>query len=183
MSTIKIYFDLDGVLADFNAAAAKFKNPNDDLNHPTSELDDAQKRAKTEFWHKIEKTDFYLNLPLIAGVENILDAAREIAGENLFILSKVPNRENFASGAAESVRIAKQKTNWVLAHFRNYFALDNILIVAGKKEQAFEPAKNDILIDDRAENINAWNAAGGTGILFISPADASAKLQFLSKNV
>ncbi|MDR3208762.1 MAG: hypothetical protein LBT45_02840 [Rickettsiales bacterium] len=170
----KIYFDLDGVLADFEAAAKPMKD-NEDLNHPTDELGDAQKQRKVAFWRKIEGTDFFATLPEMPNAARMLDAARTIAGENLFILSKAPNAKNFISGETWQIRIAEQKTEWVLSHFGNYFPRTHILIVAGGKESIC-PTKDDVLIDDRAENINGWKAAGGTGILFTTSDNVVAEL-------
>jgi 5'(3')-deoxyribonucleotidase len=169
------------VLADFDSSAGGIKCWNAGFNHPADALDDGARAAKIEFWRSIEGTNFYADLPVMPGAESMLDAARAVAGENLSVLSRVPGADNFIGGAAEQARIAKQKTEWVLSRFGHYFARENIFITAGKKDRQ-GLNKSDVLIDDRAENIDAWNGAGGAGILFASAADAARKLSML-KNI
>jgi hypothetical protein len=52
-----------------------------------------------------------------------------------------------------------------------------ILVPAWKKKEYATPTS--ILIDDRADNINQWEAAGGIGILHTDAASTIAKLKEL----
>jgi len=169
--SIKIYFDMDGVLADFDGMANKLRRPSAEFNQPSELLGDEQRAAKQEFYKTIEGTDFFADLAIIPGAIDILDAARRVAGENLFILSKAPKAKNFVTGIEYQKQIARQKTEWALKHFGDYFAPARIFIVMdGAKNESVVPTKNDILIDDRPDNIEKWTAGGGAGILYTSPA-------------
>ena len=195
--SIKIYFDMDGVLADFEKSATEFlychsreggnRADNDarsatkysyaELNRPSELLTPDQKQEKIRFWQSIGGTDFFKNLPVMPGANAMLDAARKCASGGLYILTKAPSSKNFIAGEAEQQRIAAQKIDWVLKHFADYFPRDNIIVVIGiKKNELVRPTKDDILIDDRTDNIEHWNTAGGTGILFTSSDDATTKL-------
>jgi 5'(3')-deoxyribonucleotidase len=160
---------MDGVLADFNALADKIRRSGDNLNRSTELLDEAQKLAKLEFYRTIEGTDFFSDLPVMPGAKEMLDAARTAVNGNIFILSKAPKAKNFVTGVEWQKQIAVQKTEWALKHFGNYFAQDKIIVVTDStKDELIRPVQSDILIDDRPENIDDWNTAGGTGILYTS---------------
>ena len=170
---------MDGVLADFEKSAANYRTRGD-LNRATDLLSDEQQQAKREFYLSIEGTDFYKDLPVMAGAKNMLDAARAIAGVNIFILTKVPAAKNFVSGENEQKKIGEEKINWILSYFADYFTQGNIIIVTGNKSGLIQPTKSDILIDDRPDNIAAWESSGGMGILFITADEAVTELRKLT---
>jgi len=179
--SIKIYFDLDGVLADFEQAETAVSQ-GVDFNRSSGLLSDEQKRAEAEFWRKIEGTDFFKNIPPMAGADRLLKAARKISGENMFVLSRAPKPEKFAAGETEQARVAEQKREWVLARFGAYFTRSRIFIAldGAKEKMIAHPQKWDILIDDRPETVDGWTAAGGAGVVFSSPKDAEGRLKKLA---
>ncbi|MCL1785799.1 MAG: hypothetical protein FWG39_01445 [Alphaproteobacteria bacterium] len=185
--SIKIYFDMDGVLADFEQSAIKYRPRSADLNRPNEYLSDAQKAAKLEFYRKIEGTNFYGDLAVMPGAGEMIAAAKAVAGDNVFILTKIPKAANFITGALltdanEQRRIAQQKIEWVLRHFGDYFSPDRIITVMdGTKGVLLRPTKTDILVDDRPDNIANWTGSGGTGILYTSAADTATELAGLKK--
>jgi FMN phosphatase YigB (HAD superfamily) len=171
----RIYFDIDGVLADFDAAGMKL-TVRSDLNAASELLTPEQRQAKKDLWLKIEKTEgFWENLAEISGARELLAAAAKV-GE-LFVLSKAPGAKNFAGGENYTDFVVAEKKRWASMHFGEFFQPENILVIAGgKKEDLVRPTLGDILIDDRPENIAGWIAAGGRGILFTCAADAIVKL-------
>ena len=63
---------------------------------------------------------------------------------------------------------------------RDIFGQDTKMIVCLTKDKPMHMiAKGDILIDDHKKNIDAWNAAGGNGILFLNAHQAVAEFNAL----
>lgn len=163
----KFYFDMDGVLANFNAHAPKCAS---DTNRPSDQLNETARIAKRQMWQTIESTDdFWHNLPITGGIESVLDSAQNIA--ELFVLSKTPNPKNFVNGEKYIAFIANEKRDWIARNMGNYFDADHVIICAGKKGEFISPSQFDILVDDRIDNINEWCESGGHGIHFMNVQD------------
>lgn len=146
MSEYKIYCDMDGVLVDFDKGYKKLTGVDLDGEH----------RNDTNFWDPINNAgyDFWINLEWIEPDGHILWDF--IKSYNPILLS-APSRQT------ES-RVAKH--DWVE---RELPGTQLILRSAKHKKDFAEP--NAILIDDREDNINGWNDAGGIGILHKSAAE------------
>jgi hypothetical protein len=136
----RIYLDLDGVMADFDAHfPALFKQDHRELpdaamwgyinNHPTYFLDMPMCPGALDFWKKIE------NLHPI-------------------ILTACP-KTNYE-------RAAKQKRQWVYKHLGRVTTLP---VLGGKNKALFMHSPGDVLIDDFRSNIKAWEKNDGVGIL------------------
>ena len=169
---MKIYFDMDGVLAHFDAM-----RPNDkDLNHPSDELPPEKRAAKKRFWLEIEQQEnFWRDIPKMGNIEELLSVAAAI-GE-IFILSKTPSANHFIGGEKYVEFVANEKRNWILKNLNKYFDAEHIIICNRKKGEFFNPTKDDVLIDDRPENIKEWGEHGGSGILFTDVKDCIDRLK------
>lgn len=169
---MNIYFDMDGVLVDFEVATGDVK----DLNHPTFELSDEKKAAKKQFWLNVEKNkNFWADIPLMKNIKDLLNAAKSKG--KIFVLSKTPGAKHFVDGQKYVDFVANEKRKWILKYLGNFFDNEHIIICDGDKGKLIQPSKNDILIDDRLENITEWESCGGRGILFISVSDVVKKLE------
>jgi len=174
---MKIYFDMDGVLVDFAYGARMCQNFAD-LNHPSEDLSPEQREAKRLFWLQIEQQDnFWCNLPVMDGAEQLLTVAKSV-GE-IFILSKTPGKKHFVNAEKYVQFVADEKRKWVLKHLGKFFDNEHIIICDSKKGALAKPSHEDILIDDRCENIAEWESCGGHGILFINSIDSVNKLKNL----
>lgn len=163
---MKIYFDMDGVLADFDAAAAEYNMG--DLNRQTKSMTADDKKAKQMRWRWIEENkDFWINMPVVADVQELLAVARRMG--DLFVLTKVPGAKNFIGGDAYVDFIEAQKRAWIARHFSDFFDDEHVIVARIAKEDLLRPTRDDLLIDDRAGNIADWGAAGGRGIVFSTP--------------
>lgn len=168
---MNIYFDMDGVLADFNTATGNAK----DLNHPSSELSPEKRAEKKQFWLNIEQNpDFWADIPVMKNIKDLLNIAKS-KGE-IFVLSKTPSAKHFVAGQDYVDFVASEKRKWILKKLGNFFDNEHIIICDGDKGKLIQPNANDILIDDRPENITEWQLCGGRGIVFMNSIDTIKEL-------
>ena len=174
---MKIYFDMDGVLAHFDAM-----RPNDkDLNHPSEDLSPEQRTAKKLFWQEIEKQpNFWRDIPVMPNTEYLLTTAFDI-GE-IFVLSKTPGAKKFVGGQKYVDFVANEKHKWITKHLNKFFDAKHVIICDGPKGELMRPVKTDILVDDRQENINEWELHGGVGVLFTNAVDTAKRLVLLKSH-
>ena len=169
---MKFYFDMDGVLANFDSMVPN----NSNLNHPSEDLSPEERIAKTQFWRKVEQTpNFWRDIPVMQNAEHMLSVAQNV-GE-IFILSKTPGAKHFITGDKYVEFVANEKRKWVLKHLNNFFDAEHIIICKTAKGALIHPTHTDILVDDRQENINEWIEQGGRGILFKNAIDTAHKIQ------
>ncbi len=168
---MKIYFDMDNVLAHFDAM-----RPNDtDLNHPSAELSPEKQAAKKQFWRNIEQDkNFWSDIPVMPNIKTLLLTTQNM-GEN-FVLSKTPGAKHFIGGQQYVDFIADEKRKWILKNLNEFFDIKHIIICDGAKGELIHPSATDLLIDDRQENIIEWTEHGGRGILFKNALDARTKI-------
>jgi len=184
---MKIYCDMDGVLVDFEGSMMRYINDILDGGLPS------EKRGRAFFWAlsqikkelgeswRLKSVDDLKNksvrklmLVLImmnpgnvfAGMAPYDDYGRLWGYINSFtgevnILSAPINGYKTAPMTA-----AEGKELWVTQHLTPQPA--NVFIVPAKRKKEYatsEDGSPNILIDDRVDTIESWNAAGGIGIL------------------
>lgn len=174
---MKIYFDMDGVLADWDARARQFGIEPPFALFKTGEYDEQTRRKIiADAWRVIEnKTDFWEGIAVMSGAEDMLSAASKIG--DLYILSKTPNARHFIRGDEYPRYVKTAKINWIMEKFPQYFTQDKILIAAGGKADFVGNVSGDILVDDLDLNITDWRAHGGIGILHKSIAQTIAEFR------
>lgn len=132
----QIYLDCDGVLADFDkAAAAVFGMPGEAF----------EKRHGTgEFWKRLARADgFFENLDPLPDAFELYDAVR---AKRPIILTGMP-RGKWAE---------PQKRRWAERHFPG---VPVITTSAALKREHCHPG--DVLVDDRDQYRKLWEDAGG----------------------
>lgn len=156
---MKLFLDMDGVLADFVGSISKAHNKPSPYTDPSTigislGLFDIEKiwgitikqlfepSNNYDFWHKMDKTP--------EADELVKAAFKAVGSDNVAILTAPSISEWCVPG----------KRAWVRRH---YPELVNKIIYGSAKEFLSGPDK--ILIDDRDKNIDAFNQAGGRGIL------------------
>ncbi len=158
-----IYFDMDGVLADFDRGVKELLDlePIDQGNH-TAEQDDVMFSRMREIGH------FYGKLEPIPGSIDLFMEVYSKYGDRCRILSGIPKSSRGIDTAAEDKRA------WV----RRYLDEDVIVntVLRAEKPQ-FATGSNDYLIDDFTKNISEWESAGGTGILCRNAEEVRIKLR------
>ena len=149
----QIYCDLDGVLADFELGYEKLTGV--DLK--------GEFFSGEDFWKPISKAGvgFWVGLQWMPDGQRLWDYIKPFDP----IILSAPSRD-------KSSRLGKAL--WV----RNKIPGTKLLLRYAKlKQQLATPTS--ILIDDRADNINQWEAAGGIGILHTSASNTIEQLKKL----
>lgn len=152
MSRNTIYLDMDGVCADWDRAAEAFLGIPPRLNPINGNY------TVTEVeWNRLKEAGhFYRDLPLMPGVDQLVDLARQyrdILGWNLFFLTAIPSKNDVPEAFSDKVLWAQEHFPDIEVHFGPY-AVDKY-----KHCRA-----GDILVDDRRSNCEQWTAAGGLAV-------------------
>ncbi len=146
-----LFLDLDGVLADFDAAAVALLG----MSPRTFE----EKFGKREFWRRLARDkDFYGALPLMPDARLLFDAVEHLEPT---ILTGLP-LGNWA---------APQKVRWAAEHFPG-----TKIITTMARDKFRHMTGMDVLVDDRADHRSKWEGAGGTFIHHKNARDSLAQL-------
>lgn len=148
--SIRYYFDMDGVLADW---VDQYNSVSD---MPLSEFNSLSREDRELIKMDLFDYNFFYNMqPIQSGLDLLNEKINQ--GFDVCILS--------ASGRVNRDEVIRAKKDWILLHIGNINAMfvDKVEMKSQKMDQNI--AEN-ILIDDRQIAIDAWNQAGGIGILF-----------------
>lgn len=156
----KIYFDMDGVLADFTRGIEELcglpKDCDDDL-----------------MWEEIKKVDhFYDRLEWIPEGKEMIAYAWDRYGSSVVeILSAIPKpKRGILTAEAD-------KRAWIAREFPDM----KVNIVMREEKKEYCSGSDCILVDDLEKNIMEWEACGGTGILCKSTLEAIEYIKILDK--
>ena len=164
----KIYFDMDGVLADFDAGVSKLCGL-----RPIVQGEYRSKEEDDLMWKKIREVGhFYDKLDPMPGAIELFKELYERYGDKCEILTGIPKPKRGILTAGDD------KIAW--AH-RVLSPRLRVNIVLREEKKNFCTGKGSILIDDLKSNIDDWANYGGTGILHISSEDT--RLQLLEKDL
>ncbi|MDD6042618.1 MAG: hypothetical protein PUB87_02550 [Eubacteriaceae bacterium] len=165
MEIKKIYFDMDGVLADFKRGINEICGMDMPVQgKSTKEEDDRMWLAVKEAEH------FYDKLEPMKGA---VDMYRKLSSKyDCEILSAIPKPHRGIETAGED------KENWV----KRILSSDmKINIVLKEEKKNYVDGTETILIDDLEDNIKAWESFGGTGIKFESAEQVLKRIEELEK--
>jgi 5'(3')-deoxyribonucleotidase len=163
----KVYFDMDGVLADFERGVKEILG----LNPPDQNAKHHKPGDDDEMWEAIKKvTHFYDYLELMPGAKEMFDAVYERYGDRCEILTGIPKPKRGVVNAADD------KKKWVRRLLSENVKVN---IVYREEKPKYCTGKGCILIDDMQRNIRDWNEMGGTGIVNVSAEATMAKLREL----
>ena len=165
MEIKKIYFDMDGVLADFDRGIQELCHLQKiDQSNVTTAQDD-------EMWVEIKKINhFYDKLPIMPGALEMFNKVYSRYGERCEILTGIPKEKRGILMAGED------KIAWIHRLFSEKIKV-NIVYKEQKKNCCTGP--DCVLVDDLEANIESWTEYGGTGILHSSSEDTIEKLRKL----
>jgi hypothetical protein len=155
---LKLYIDLDGVLADFDKSAEAILKTNNIYKYEFIWGPD-------KFWERINtKPTFFRDMELKADARHLWAKVMHLAP---IILTALP-RDN-------GERVDAQKRAWVKALIDPN--ADVITCPTKDKPKFCQPG--DILIDDRAVNRDAWIAKGGLYIIHTNTIDTLTTMRSL----
>lgn len=148
--TNTFYLDMDGVVADWESAAAEF------LGRPMRDPDTlTHYRNTVEEWARIKtQTRFYRTLPLMQRVEELVHLARQYRdtlGWQLLFLTAVPAKDDIHWAFYDKVLWAQDHFPDIPVHFGPH-----------SYDKFKHCSAGDILVDDRPDNCAQWREAGGT---------------------
>lgn len=163
MKVDKIYFDMDGVLADFNRGIRVLCGMG-----PRPDDHDLGEKYDEEMWIRIKAVDhFYDKLELMPGAKLLFDAVYSKYGDSCEILTAIPKPSRGITTASDD------KISWV----RRLLSEDvKINIVARKEKKNFCKGEGSILIDDFNNTVRGWKENGGTAIHHKDPRDTLVEL-------
>jgi hypothetical protein len=160
----KIYCDMDGVLADFEARFEHFAGLSPDDYRKEIAKKYGEKKVDSMFWDLIDKqvgVRFWRGIPWMPGGKDLWNYIKPY---NPTLLT-APSWDN-------SSKIGKSL--WIKDHIPG---TKYIFKSAKNKSDLSEP--NAILIDDREDTIMRWKAKNGIGILYINTDQAISELKKL----
>ena len=165
MNVEKIYFDMDGVLADFERGVREICG----VIPPDQNAKSHKPGDDDEMWEKIKATKhFYDYLELMPGAKEMFDLLYNKYGDKCEILTGIPKPKRGIEIAGED------KITWT----HRLLAKDiKVNIVFREEKPQYCTGPGCILIDDMQRNIRDWNAMGGTGIVHVSAEETIEKLK------
>lgn len=152
---IKIFLDIDGVMADFyTAGLALFGIKPESCEGTDWWIPNIIGCSTEEWWTKCDSVEFWANLEKMHDADQILALCEAKAGRDVFFLSNPGPNPTAAMG----------KLLWVKKH---YPIMYNRTILTFSKWAC--AAHNAILVDDLGSNVTDFEDDGGSAILVPRP--------------
>ena len=163
MDVKKIYFDMDGVLADFDRGVRELCGME---NKPQDQRTPEEERV---VWEAVrEAGHFYDRLELMPGAKEMFDTVYGRFGDRCEILTGIPKPKRGITTAGED------KISWT----RRLLSPDIVInVVFAEQKPEYCTGKDCILIDDLERTIRDWEAGGGTGIFHRSAEETLLALK------
>ena len=166
MNKVNVFLDLDGCVADFPKLLESL--------YGTADYDAIRdKIGAGNLWKELGQIDhLFLNLEPMPNFNTLFNYLN-----SLFLSRKIDRFEILTSipRPTDKLHTAREdKIDWVRKYLDSYIPVN--IVVGGTEKAKYVRSKYDVLIDDLPRNIEEWNKAGGTGILFTNNADAISEL-------
>lgn len=149
---IKLYLDMDGVLADFNKEYTKI---------------DPNKEDRKKFRSAVLDYKIFEHLDFMPDTQELLNHVSRLHGVTCEILTSMGTHDPFQGESAKT-----QKLKWLNAKNIPYKAN----FVRSKEEKAQYATPTSILIDDSVGCISPFIRAGGHGILHVTASETNSLL-------
>jgi len=151
-----LYLDMDGVLADFNAAATRLLGATDAEENRAAQVG----RWPDHQWRRLaDQANFYLDLPKMPLADELVELAlrfRDNLDYDVRILTAIPKGNDMPEAFHD-------KIDWI----NRYYGAHDLRVHFGpySHDKARHcQGSDDILVDDRVSNCEDWRRAGGTAI-------------------
>ena len=143
-----LFLDMDGVVADWTTGAARVVG---------YQLDNPNQYYPKDDWERIRNHQrMFRDLPLMPGANELVDVARRFRDNlnyELIFLTAIPHYNDIHWAFWDKFIWAQQYFPDIPVHFGPY---------SGDKQRHCQPG--DILVDDRPDNCEQWQAAGGRAV-------------------
>ena len=160
MSKVRqIFLDQDGVLADFKSGLSKALGYKVDLKAKI-DVYDIEKR-------KLTAQRLFRNLDPLPDAWKLVDWCTN-SGIHTEILT--------SAGTVNRTLVVKDKIDWIRRYVHPHWIV--IPTFSGAQKAAFAH-KKAVLIDDKQQNIDCWEEAGGIGILHKTADDTIKELDYI----
>ncbi len=148
MAKNTFYLDMDGVCADWDRGVRE-------LGYVTRARAGSTYTVDGDTWVRLcqQHPNLYRSLPLMAGVDKLVDLARQyrdILGWDLYFLTAIPSKNDVPDAFSDKVYWARDHFPDIGVRFGPY-AVD----------KQHHCRAGDILVDDRTSNCEQWLARGG----------------------
>lgn len=199
-SPIRIFLDMDGVIADFDGSVNKYpkvaelRQKLNNLLEPYPELKrlsndglkkelvgqqtethlivikKAFKQLNESIFYLASQEGFFTNLDKMNGADQLVDGVIKLMDGQLPNILTAP--------ITSHPKCEEEKKTWIKKHFSGKY---NNFICTLKKDSVVR-SENDILIDDRTKYVEMFTNAGGTAILYKNASQALNDLERILKN-
>ena len=143
-----IYLDMDGVVADWETAAAELVGYRSEY---------PEKPYPPEDWDRIRNHKrIFRNMPKMPQADELVTLARKFRDElgwELLFLTAVPHYNDIHWAYYDKVMWATERYPDIPVHFGPY-----------SQDKRNHTKPGDILVDDRLDNCNGWKDAGGLAV-------------------
>ena len=173
--SLRVAFDMDGVLADFRRAFRETGKPPSERGDGGGEASAMNARDVKRTWHTIGRTpQWWLGLTAYepGQIERLYRVSRERRWEIYFLTTRPPS-------AGETPQF---QTQWWLE--TQGFKLPSVLTVPGSRGELANALRLDVLVDDRLVNCMDVIAASQTKAIFLDrDNDVNGRQQALTRGI
>lgn len=165
---IRIYLDLDGVLADFDKKAISL------LGYRPRDFENTE--GEQALWDRLYRhTDFFESLDPMPDAYNLLEGVKYL-GFHPTILTGIPKPE----GGPGAINAESGKRAMVRRCFGEEY---RVICCRSKDKRLHMEKRGDVLIDDWGKYQPLWQKQGGKFILHTSARDSLEELEEYKKEI
>ena len=172
--TKTVWFDLDGVLADFFGRVKQLKPEGMSLSDYTAEVFEKKTKLTRDFWNQMDYSTLELLPPGLKLLKWTVAQKKNNPHLKIAVLGSTGGKKFHARSKAQ--KLEWLKTNGLHELF------DKIVFVPGKKHKREYAEANSFLIDDTPINIEQFVEDGGQGIVYKNYSKTLAALKKFLEN-
>lgn len=158
-----LYLDMDGVQCDFFTAWAQWHNKKFGMDHVERYKDIGSKEQREQSIKELTSEgpefveQFFANLEPLPNFISLYKWLKD---------NKIPYTILSAPLRGNNEASARGKVEWLEKYHPGYARYGQPIFRGDKERMATKGGTNNILVDDHKKNIEAWDSAGGIGILY-----------------